>query len=67
MFQRISLRGSEGEELFWGFSVLRSDPPPPVDSTELPDGPKPPSNDNNGASSISHMRLLAVTRDAAEG
>ncbi len=45
MFQRISLRTSEGEELFWGFSVLRSDVPPPID---LPTAGKTPENDNGG-------------------
>jgi hypothetical protein len=59
MFQRISLRGSGGEELFWGFSVLRSDPPPPVTHTELPSGAKTPSNDNAGASRTSHTRLAS--------
>jgi|HubBroStandDraft_2_1064218.scaffolds.fasta_scaffold198669_2 hypothetical protein len=65
MFQRISLRGSEGEELFWGFSVLRSDPPPPVTQTELPTGAKPPSNDNAAASPTSHMRLRAVVPEVS--
>jgi hypothetical protein len=65
MFQRISLRGSEGEELFWGFSLLRSDPPPPLTQEELPRGAKLPGNDNGAVSRTSHMRLSAVAASEA--
>jgi hypothetical protein len=54
MFQRISLRGSHGEELFWGFSVLRSDPPPPVTDAVLRERAQAPSNDNAGVWQSSH-------------
>jgi hypothetical protein len=72
MFQRISLSTSDGEELFSGISLLRSEPPPPVSASELPSGDRSPGNDNavgRSAPPVSLMNLKAAPtpREAREG